>query len=103
MKKEIAHGLSDELARKTADCAFETYRQQFARFEPTLVWSSSRRAELTFSAKGITLNGLIELAPGTIAVDLKVPLLLRPFQKRAIAVIERELQLWIERAKNGQL
>jgi len=103
MKKMLVHGLSDELARRTADRALADYQQRFASYEPTLRWSSERRAELTFAAKGIKLSASIELEPGTIAVDLKVPLLLRPFQRRALAVVERELQHWIERAQNDQL
>ncbi len=103
MKHEMVHDLSLPLARKAADCAYSTYKQRYARFSPILRWLNDRRAELTFSAMGIEMSAMIELEPKTIAVDLKVPFVLRPFRRRAISVIERELKYWIDRAKTDQL
>ena len=38
-----------------------------------------------------------------IVMDLDVPFLFRPFQKRAMEVIEREVQVWIGKARSGEI
>ena len=103
MKHIIKHDLSPEQARKATDKAFETYRQKFADYNPTATWVNDKRAEISFSAKRITLDGAIELQPGQIELELDVPLLFRPFKGKAIAVIEESIQEWIAKAKKGEL
>ena len=38
-----------------------------------------------------------------IELELDVPLLFRPFRKKAISIIEAEVRAWIDRAKAGEL
>ena len=102
-KHAIKHNLSNEMAKKVADKAFETYSKKFADYQPTAKWTSSTRSEVSFNAKGIKLDGTIDLNPGEVVLDLKVPLLLRPFQSRALATIDSEIRSWIERAENGEI
>jgi hypothetical protein len=64
---------------------------------------SERRAEIGFHAKGIALSGAIDIADRSVGLELDVPLLLRPLQKRALEVIEREVRRWLDKAKAGQL
>lgn len=103
MKHVMAHDLGPELARKVADKAFESYRAKYANYDPKLTWVSDTVANASFSAKGVHLKGKVELMPGKIAFELDVPFVLKLFQNKAVAVIERELAYWRDKAKNGEL
>lgn len=102
MKHEMTHDLSTDLARKVAERAFESYRQKYADFAPTLTWVSDTAAKASFSAKGVELRGSVELVPGKIRLDLDVPFMLRMFQGKAVEILDRELSAWHERAKRGE-
>ncbi|AKT37521.1 uncharacterized protein CMC5_016620 [Chondromyces crocatus] len=103
MKHVVNHDLDPETARRVTDKAFSSYKDRFADYNPTLNWSSEKRAEVGFSAKGIQLKGAFELSPGKIEMDLDVPFLLRPFKGKAIEVIDQEIKRWIGEAKAGRL
>lgn len=101
MKHSVSHSLGRETARKVARAAFDTYKQRFSEFSPNTVWSGEDNAEISFSVKGFTLKGAVEVKEQSIDLDMDVPFLLKPFQGKAIAVIEREIKEWIDRAKVG--
>lgn len=103
MKHVIDHDLDQETARKATRKAFETYAEKFADYNPTANWTSDDRAEIGFKAKGMKLDGAVELKPNKIELELDVPMLLRPFKKKAMGVIDGEIREWIERAKKGEL
>lgn len=103
MKHLIDHDLDLPTAKKVTERAFAEYSAQFAHYEPTMRWINERKGELSFNAKGIRLTGTMEILEKAIALDLDVPFLLRPFQKKAIEVIEREVRVWIGKAHAGQI
>ncbi len=103
MKHKIPHDLSPELAKKAADRAMESYTAKLAEYSPKVTWTTPDAAAITFKVKGISLSGSLALVPGAIELDLDVPFLLKPFQGRAINVIDREVREWIDKAKQGGL
>lgn len=103
MKHEIHHGLSPELAKKAVDKAMEAYSARFAEFNPTFSWASDTKGRLGFRAKGVSVEGDIEIVGPKIHVDLEVPFLLRIFKGKAIEVIDREVQQWVAKARAGEL
>jgi len=103
MKHVMNHDLPQDVARKVAERAFATYEQEYAKYNPRLTWVSDTRAEAAFSAKGISLKGSLELFPKAISFDLDVPFVFRLFKGRAIAIMERELKHWTEKAKAGEI
>ncbi|MFO0762008.1 MAG: polyhydroxyalkanoic acid system family protein [Byssovorax sp.] len=103
MKHVIAHELDDATARKVVDRAFSTYKDRFSDYKPELVWAHDKRADISFNAKGIKLAGAMLVEPRAITLELDVPFLLRPFQKRAVEIIEREVQVWLGKARAGQI
>ena len=103
MKHVMPHDLPPDLAKRAAERAFDSYRQKYGKYNPTLTWLSDDRAKASFSAKGMTLNGTVELMPKSISFDLDVPFLLRPFKKTAMEIMERELKHWAAKAKAGEL
>jgi hypothetical protein len=103
MKHAVNHSLDQATARKAADKAFETYAQEYAKYDPTAEWTSDTHCDVTFTVKGVTLRGALDLLPGKIEMDLDVPFWARPFKGRALAVIEREIRDWVGKAERGEL
>ncbi len=103
MKHVVHHGLGLDTARKVADAAFGSYKERFAKYDPRVNWTSDRRAQITFTVKGISLEGVLEVDEKDIQMDLDVPFLLRPFKGKAIGVIEEEINKWVAKAKAGEI
>jgi hypothetical protein len=103
MRHVINHSLDVATARKVADRAFAEYKSRFPDYEPTVTWVSEHRADIGFNAKGLKLKGSLEISDKEIAMDLDVPFLFRPFQKKAIEVIDREVHVWLDKAREGKL
>ena len=103
MKHTIKHDLDVATAKKVTEKAFDTYKAKFAEYNPTFRWASDSKADVAFKAKGISIAGTFTVLPGQIDFDLDVPFLLRPFQSKAVEIVDREVQEWIQKAKNGQV
>ncbi|MDH5490830.1 MAG: polyhydroxyalkanoic acid system family protein [Myxococcales bacterium] len=102
MKHVVEHDLDPATAKRATEKAWESYQQRFAKYSPRADWRSETHADVSFSVKGVSLKGTIDLEPGGVALDLDVPFLFRPFRGKAIGVIEREILLWIAKAKAGE-
>lgn len=92
MKHVIHHHLDVAHARRVADRALDHYVARYAKYDPKVRWIDERRAEVAFTAKGISLRGTVELQHNAIAVDLDVPFLFRAFRGTAIRIIETEIK-----------
>lgn len=103
MKHSVSHSLGREMARKVARSACESYAKRFSDYSPTTTWKSDDAADIGFSAKGISLTGQLAVTDSTIDLNLDVPFLLRPFQGKAVAVIEKEIKEWIGKAERGEI
>jgi hypothetical protein len=103
MKHEIRHDLDVALAKKATTLAFEAYQQRFAGYHPTMRWIGESDARIEFNVKGMKLQGTIGIQPKVIELDLEVPFLFRVFKSKAIDVIDREVKIWLEKAKRGEL
>ncbi len=102
MKHVIKHDLARQTAHNVMNKAFESYAARFAQYNPTLRWEGLQ-AHISLSIMGKAITGLVDLGPGQILLDLKVPFMMRAFKGQAIKVIEDEVRTWIGRAKAGQL
>jgi hypothetical protein len=103
MKHEIPHDLDVSLAKEAATRAFEAYQQRFANYQPVMKWTSEREANIEFNVKGMKLQGTLGILPRAIELDLDVPFIFRLFKSKAIDVIDREVKVWLEKAKRGEL
>lgn len=103
MEHRITHSLDHELARKVARKAADSYAERFSKYSPTVEWETDDRAHVGFSAKGVTIGGSLQLEPGAIVIDVKVPMLLKPFAGKAVDVIEKQVQHWVGVAQRGGL
>ncbi|HJK91652.1 MAG TPA: polyhydroxyalkanoic acid system family protein [Polyangiaceae bacterium LLY-WYZ-15_(1-7)] len=103
MKHSVEHDLDLATAKKATQKAFESYSERFEKYNPTANWSSETQCDVSFTVKGVKLDGALELKPKSIEMDLQVPLLFRPFKNKALDVVEREVRKWVEKARNGEL
>ena len=103
MKHQIAHDLDESVAKEVAVRAFESYQKRFADYHPTMRWTGDKDASIEFSVKGLKLQGNIGIRPRAIELDLDVPFVFRLFKSKALDVIEREVRVWIDKAKRGEL
>jgi hypothetical protein len=103
MKHSVSHDLGQQRAKLAAQAAIAAYEQKFAKYHPKTRWVNDSRADISFSVKGISLSGSIEVREHSIDLDMDVPFLLRPFKNQAISVIEGEIREWIDKARHGQL
>ncbi len=103
MKHSVPHDLPLPLAKKAADKALEVYAGRFAEFDPQIAWLTERTAEVTFKALGATLKGSFAISDNDIAMEMDVPMLMRPFRAKAMEVVEQKIREWIDKAKNGEL
>ncbi|NVB42636.1 polyhydroxyalkanoic acid system family protein [Pseudenhygromyxa sp. WMMC2535] len=100
---DIPHDLDIDLAKLAARKAAEAYGERFAEYDYKATWVSDTRVELGFTVMGKRLEGAMTVMPRKLALELDVPLLFRPFQGKAIEIIEREARGWLDRAKRGEL
>ncbi len=103
LKHRIHHGLAVDLAKRAIEKAMAAYSERFAAYDPTFTWQSETRGRVTFEAKGMTVEGEVELIGAEVTVELTVPFILRIFRRKAIAVIDREVRAWCEKARRGEL
>jgi hypothetical protein len=103
MKHAVPHDLGQDQAKKVAEAAFNSYKQRFAEYNPTVTWANDRRANISFKVKGVRLDGGVDIQDKSFDLDLNVPFLLRPFKGKALGVIEEEIRKWISKARAGEL
>lgn len=102
MKHTVNHDLGQERAKKVTESALTTYSEKFSKYSPKTSWTSGSKAQISFSVKGMNLNGSVEVKEKTIELELDVPFLLKPFQGQALSVIEGEIKKWLAKEKaNG--
>lgn len=102
-KLVIPHSLEPAMARRATERALAAYGERFSKYSPTADWVSDGRCEISFSVKGKSLDGAMELHPGQVQLELDVPLLFRPFKKKALAVIREQIETWVRKAESGEL
>jgi hypothetical protein len=103
MQHQVKHGLDFDTAKRATDKAFQTYTEKFSDYNPEYNWNDDRNAEVSFSAKGVSVSGDVEIKENSIEFDLDVPFLLKAFKGKAVSVIEDEIQKWVDRAERGEL
>ena len=103
MEHTIEHDLDLPPAKRAIDRAMQSYTERLSEYSPRFEWTSDAVGEFGFEALKVKVTGELVVADRKIDVSIDVPFILRPFRKRALAVIEREVREWVERAKNGEI
>ncbi|WP_437962546.1 polyhydroxyalkanoic acid system family protein (plasmid) [Sorangium sp. So ce119] len=98
MKHTVHHDLNDDEAKTAVLRALARYRDRYAEYSPSMLWSDDRSADLGFSFKGYKVTGRLELRPSAVDLDVDVPLALRMFKRMAIAAIDEEVRRYLGEA-----
>jgi hypothetical protein len=94
-RQVIETGVSADDAVPLLERAMASYRERFATYEPSFAWTGKHEGRFGFRALGADVDGKIALTDGACEVTLDVPWRLKPFRKKALEVIEREVRHWI--------
>ena len=103
MKHTIDHSLDKALSKKVIEKAMDAYKVEWAEYTPRFDWKTDDSGEFGFVVKGFKLGGTIRVREKQIDVDMDVPLIARPFQGRAMKVIDNHVRQWVEKAKKGEI
>jgi hypothetical protein len=103
MKHEIPHDLEMDLAKLAARKAAEAYAKRFAEYDYRYRWANETRLELSFAVMGKRLEGVMEVLPRKLELELEVPFMFKVFQGKALQIIEREAKDWLAKARRGEL
>jgi hypothetical protein len=103
VQHDIPHDLDIELAKLAARKAAEAYGERFADYDYKARWVSETRGELGFTVVGKRLEGAMTVRHDKLALELDVPLMMRPFRGKAIQIIEKEARSWLDKARRGEL
>jgi len=77
------------------------YQDTLGKHAPHVHWRDEWTAEVSFRAAGRTFDGSVHVGPEALDLEMDVPLIARPFQRRALALIEREVAKWVGKMKGG--
>jgi len=103
MEHQVPHDLGLDKAKEVAKHALDSYAEKFAEYNPSASWSSDTKASISFKVKGVSLKGAVLVHERSIGMELDVPFWARPFKGKAISLIEKEIKLWIAKAKAGEI
>jgi hypothetical protein len=103
MKHTIRHGLDLPTARRVLEKAAQAYAEKLRDYSPNFKWRNENEGEVSFQALGMKASGLFKLAGDAMDIEMDVPFMLKPFRSKAIDVIEREVNKWVTKAKEGAI
>jgi len=102
MKQTIDTNLDKARSKIAIGKAMDEYKKRFAEYQPRYDWVSDDAGEFSFSAKGVKLEGTIQIRDNKVDVDMDVPFLFRIFQGSAMKVIQEQVEHWVEKVKKGE-
>lgn len=104
MKHVVAHGLPDRArARTVVSHALESYRERLSKYQPTVTWNGDDSAEVAFEVMAKRMAAKVFVDDRNVTFEGKVPLLLRPFENKAVEVLDREIRRWLAKAHAGEI
>lgn len=94
MEHVICTGLSEGDSKKALNMAFETYANDYPQYKPHFKWKKEDLAEFGFAISSVRIAGFVLVIEDKLIVNMNVPFIARPFQGRAIAIIEEQVLAW---------
>ena len=99
----VTHDVDLSVARRATRLAFEEYQRKLAAYSPKISWADENHVKVGFNIRGVSIHGAVELHDHQIDLEMDIPLLLRPFQKRAMTVLDGEIRAWLARVHAGEV
>lgn len=104
MKYSVKHGLPDpDRVRIVVEKAYSSYEERLRDYRPSIDWKGDQRAQIGFTVMSQSVTADLEFDDTELRIDGKVPFLFRPFQGKIESVLGREMDKWLEKARNGDI
>lgn len=78
--------------------AFAHYTARHPHVRVERVWLGDREGQVDLSARGVHVRCNVRLDDRDVSVEADLPLLMRPFVGRIRDRLDREVQVWLQRA-----
>ena len=104
MEYSVEHGLEDRSrVREVVEKAYGSYKDKLADYSPQLTWVDDTKARIGFKVLGKSIEVFLTVTAKTVEMTGDLPFMFRPFQKKIVSVVGREVEKWIDKAKAGEL
>ncbi|MCA9650216.1 MAG: polyhydroxyalkanoic acid system family protein [Myxococcales bacterium] len=104
MKYSVKHGLADtSRVRLVVEKAYSAYEERLRDYRPSIDWTGDQQAKIGFTVMSQSVSAELEFDEQELRIDGKVPFLFRPFQGKIESVLGREMDKWLEKARNGEI
>jgi hypothetical protein len=104
MEYSVEHGLDDRSrVREVVEKAYGSYKDRLADYHPSMTWVDDSKAKIGFRVLGKSIEVFLIVGEKTVEMTGDLPFMFRPFQKKIVSVIGREVEKWIAKAKAGEL
>jgi hypothetical protein len=104
MEYSVEHGLDDQSrVRQVVEKAYDSYKGRLAEYNPSLSWVDDSKAKVAFKVLGKNIEVFLKIGPRKLDLTGDLPFMFRPFQKKIVGVIGREVEAWVVKAQNGEL
>ena len=104
MEYSVEHGLDDRSrVREVVERAYDSYKERLADYNPSLTWVDDAKAKIGFRVLGKNIETFLTVTEKTVEMIGDLPFMFRPFQKKIVSVVGREVEKWIAKAKAGEL
>ena len=104
MKYSVKHGLDDPARVKTVvEKAYSAYEERLRDYRPSIDWHGEKQAKIGFTVMSQSVTAELEFDDSELRIDGKVPFLFKPFQGKIESVLGREMDKWLEKARNGEI
>lgn len=106
MDHVIKTGLDIETQKSTLDKAFDEQLRKYPQYKPEFHWAKDvEGTEGRFSFRptpSLLVAGKLHVTEGQIGIEFTaLPFLAKMFKGKAIEMVEKEVQIWVEKAKSA--
>lgn len=99
MQRSFPHDLDLETAIATTKEAVEHYVQKAHSFNAEANWLDEQTAEFSFKALGQKVTGSLAVDEDQVHIKVEAPGVLKFFESKAVDAVQKEINVWIEKAK----
>lgn len=111
MDHHITTDLDVPTTCKAIDKAFEEQQVKFPQYKPAFLWEGElvegqpRTGKFSFKpTPSMDIAGSLEVSTGKVLLKFgKLPFVVSMFKGKAISIVEKEVQIWVAKAKAGEI
>lgn len=94
----FSHNLERKTARKLVEVAWQHYKNRYSKYHPECNWRGDDLVNIGFRAGFLKLAGDLEITDSEFKLGMDVPMSLRFLRKKAISILETEVNKWLAKS-----